>query len=53
MQLYRYTGGVMVTVERDIVTRVQILDEVVCISYNANTLGRSMNQIILSAMGKE
>ena len=28
-------------------TRVQILDEAVCISHSANTLGKGKNQIIL------
>ena len=31
----------------DIVTQVQILDETVCISCSANTLGKGMNSIIL------
>ena len=39
--------------EMDTVTRVQILDEIVCISLKAHTLGKGMNPIILhSAMGK-
>ena len=33
-------------------TRFQILKEAVCISYNANTLGKGMNPtILLVAMG--
>ena len=37
----------------DMVTRVQILDEADLISHGANTLGKSMNPIILPpAMGK-
>ena len=31
----------------DTATRVQILDETDCISHNSNTLGKSMNPIIL------
>ena len=31
----------------DMVIRVQILDETVCMSHNANTLGKSMTPIIL------
>ena len=31
----------------DKVTQVQILDETVCISHNANTLGEGMNPTIL------
>ena len=31
----------------DMATRVQILDETVYISLNANTLGKSLKQIIL------
>ena len=35
------------------VTRVQILDEIDCISHCTNTLGKGMNPIILPpAMGK-
>ena len=35
------------------ITRDQIPDETVCISHDANTLGKGINQIIhLSAMGK-
>ena len=34
-------------------TRVQILDEIGCISHSTNTLGKGMNPIILHpAMGK-
>ena len=37
----------------DMVTRVQILDETVCISPSANILEKGMNPIILPlAMGK-
>ena len=37
----------------DTVTRVQILDEVDCISHSTNTQGKGMNPIILPpAMGK-
>ena len=37
----------------DTATRVQILDETNYISYSTNTLGKSMNAIILfPAMGK-
>ena len=39
--------------DMDTVTRVQILDETDCISHSTNTLGKGMNQNILSpAMGK-
>ena len=39
--------------EMDTVTRVQILDETDCISHSTNTLGKSMNPIILPpAMGR-
>ena len=33
----------------DMVARVQILDEAVCISYSTNTLGKSMNLTSLSS----
>ena len=33
--------------EMDTETRVQILDEIYCISHSTNTLGKSMNPIIL------
>ena len=37
----------------DMASRVQILNEAVCISYSANTLQKGMNPIILPlAMGK-
>ena len=37
----------------DTMTRIQILDEVDCISHNTNTLGKGMNPIIIPlAMGK-
>ena len=37
----------------DTATRVQIQDETDCISYSTNTLGKSINPIILSpAIGK-
>ena len=37
----------------DTVTRVQILDETVCISYSTNILGKSMHPTNLSAaLGK-
>ena len=37
----------------DTVTRVQIMDEAVCISHSANTFGKGMNPTILSsAIGK-
>ena len=39
--------------EMDTATRVQILDKTDCISHSTNTLGKSMNLIILPpAMGK-
>ena len=38
----------------DTATRVQVLDEVVCISHNSNTHGKGINLPILpSAMGKQ
>ena len=43
----------VIIVEFDTTTRVQILDETDCISYRANTLGKAMNPSILPpAMGK-
>ena len=33
----------------DMATQVQILDKAVCILYSTNTLGKSINTIILSA----
>ena len=33
----------------DMVTQVQILDDIVCISHSANTLGKCMNPNILSS----
>ena len=37
----------------DMVTRVQILEDTVCISHRAKTLGKDINQIpLLPAMGK-
>ena len=41
-------GVVFLTREMDTVTRVQIPDEAVCISHGANTVGKSMNPIIVS-----
>ena len=41
------------TQDMDTTTRVQILDEIDCISHSTNTLGNGMNPIILPpAMGK-
>ena len=41
------------SLEMDMVTRVQTLDEIDCISHCTNTLGKGMNPIILPpAMGK-
>ena len=48
MMLFGGVLGVMViVVEMDTVTRVQILDEAYCISHSTNTLGKGMNPIIL------
>ena len=45
--------GVMAIVVMDTATRVQILDEIDCISHSTNTLGKGMNPIVLPpAMGK-
>ena len=42
-----------VIVIEDSITRVQILNEVVCFSHHTNTLGKDMNpNILLSIMGK-
>ena len=41
--LFGYVYGVMDIGVMDTVTRVQILDEAVCISHNANILGKSMS----------
>ena len=39
--------------EMDMTIRVQILEEVVCISHSADTLGKGIDPIILSpAMGR-
>ena len=48
------TGGLRnKRTSRDTATRVQILDETDCISHSTNTLGKSVNPIILPpAMGK-
>ena len=44
---------VQASYERDTVTRVQILDEIDCISHITDTLGKGMNPIILPpAMSK-
>ena len=46
-------GVMVIVVENDTATRVQILDETDCISHSTNTLGKGMNPIILPpAMGK-
>ena len=37
--------------EMDTVTRVQILDETVCISHSDNTLGKGMNPVIFLNFG--
>ena len=37
----------LLSYEMDMVTRVQILEEAVCISHHTNTLGKAMNQTIL------
>ena len=43
----------VIVVDVDTATRVQILDENDCISYSTNNLGKGMNPIILPpAMGK-
>ena len=43
----------VIVVEMDTATRVQMFDEADCISHGTNTLGKGMNSIILSpAMGK-
>ena len=43
----------VIVVEMDTTTRVQILDETDCISISTNALGKGMNPIILPpAMGK-
>ena len=42
-----YKGVMVIVVEMDTATRVQILDETDCISHNTNTLGKGMNPIIL------
>ena len=43
----------VIIMEMDTGTPVQIQDETVCISHSANTLGKGMNSIILSpAMSK-
>ena len=40
-------------VEMDTETRVQIIDEAVCISYSANNLGKDMHPIVFPlVMGK-
>ena len=50
MTIYIY---VLLSLEMDMVTRVQILDETDCISHSTNTLGKGINPIILPpAMGK-
>ena len=46
-------GIMVIVVEMDTATRVQILDEDDYISHSTNTLGKGMNPIILPpAMGK-
>ena len=46
-------GVMVIVVEMDTATRVQILDETDCISHSTNTLGKGMNPIILPPpMGK-
>ena len=46
-------GVMVIVVEMDTATRVQILDETDSISHSTNTLGKGMNPIILPpAMGK-
>ena len=43
----------VIIVEMDTATQVQILDETDCFSHSTNTLGKGMNPIILTpAMGK-
>ena len=43
----------VIVLEMDTATRVQILDETDCISHKTNTRGKGMNPIILPpAMGK-
>ena len=47
-------GVMIIVVETDTLTRVQILDEADCISHCTNTFGKGMNPIILPpAMGKQ
>ena len=46
MQL-KYITGVRASIEVNSTTIVQILDEVVCISHSANTLGKGKDPIIL------
>ena len=46
-------GVIVIVVEMNTATRVQILDETDCISHSTNTLGKGMNPISLPpAMGK-
>ena len=46
-------GVVVIVVEMDTATRVQILDETDCISHSTNTLGEGMHPVILQpSMGK-
>ena len=54
LNFYRDAHCAMVTIEENRhATRVQTLDEAVCISHSANTFGKSINPLILpSAMGK-
>ena len=46
-------GVIIIVLEMDTATRVQILDEIDCISHSTNTLREGMNPIILPpAMGR-
>ena len=52
-QLEIHCKCILVLQEMDTVTRVQILDEIDCISHSTNTLGKGMNPISLPpAMGQ-
>ena len=51
--LYNFYDVMVMVMEMDMANQVQILDKAVCLSYNANTLGKGMNPTILpQAMGK-
>ena len=50
---YMIVASQLSSLEVDTAARVQILNEAVCVSHSANTLGKSMNPTILpTAMGK-